>query len=249
MIVTSYRTPKIVVGYRLTGVLDANLPHMTEGSIAVITSKIISICQGRVVKNDGKTDKRGLIRRESHLYMEDDADARWGITLTVKNDTLIASAGIDESNGNGYFILWPDDIPRTAAYIWTHLRKRYSLKNLGVIIADSHTRPLRWGTTGIGIGWCGFDPLHNYIGTPDIFGRRLHVTKASVLDGLAAAAVAVMGEGSEQTPLAVIRDVPFVRFTGKAPTVKELRSTHISLKKDIFAPLVNSPRWKKGNAK
>lgn len=246
MIVTPYKTPRVVIGTNLYDILDSCLPALRERSVVAITSKIVSICQGNVIKNDGQTDKNDLIHQEAHLYMAEPSAKQWGIVLTVKNDTLIASAGIDESNGNGYFILWPKDIPKTAAAIWRHLRKKHLLKELGIIITDSHTTPLRWGITGIGIGWCGFEPLNNYIDSPDIFGRKLHVTKASILDGLAASAVAVMGEGKEQTPLAVISDLPFVKFTDNAPRAREINNLHISIKEDIFSPLINSPLWKKG---
>lgn len=246
MIVTAYKTSKIVVGSDLFKILDLYLPKIQEKSLVVITSKIVSICQGRVVKNDGTIDKRKLIRREAQLYMEEENSRKWGIVLTVKNDTLIASSGIDESNGNGYFILWPKDIEKTASDIWNYVRAKHHPKHAGIIIADSHTTPLRWGVTGIGIGWCGFEPLNNYIGQPDIFGRNLHVTKASVLDGLAAAAVAVMGEGNERTPLSVITDVPFVTFTDRPPTLKEIKDFHISLDEDIFSPLLTTPLWKNG---
>ncbi len=249
MIVTAYKTKKVVTGSQLLPLLDKYLPRLQEQSVVVVTSKIISICQGRVVKNDGSVDKKRLIQCEADLYMEDAANEKWGIILTVKNDTLVASAGIDESNGNGYFILWPEDPPRAAREIWQHLRQQHGVKDLGVIITDSHTAPLRWGTSGIGIAWCGFEPLHSYIDTPDIFGRNLHVTKASVLDGLAAAAVLVMGEGKEQTPLAVVTDVPFVQFTDHSPTAQEIKNFHITLTEDIFAPLIDSPRWKKGGRK
>ena len=246
MIVTAYKTPKIVLGSDLFATLGACLPKLQEESVVVVTSKIISIFQRRVVKNDGTIDKRKLIRREAQLYMEEENSAKWGIVLTVKNDTLIASSGIDESNGNGYFILWPKDIEKTACDIWNYVKEIHHLKHIGIIITDSHTTPLRWGVTGIGIGWCGFEPLNNYIDKPDIFGRLLHVTKASVLDGLAASAALVMGEGKEQTPLSVITDIPFVRFTDRPPTPKEIKALHISMTEDIFSPLVNSPLWKKG---
>ena len=229
--------------------LDECLPKLQENSVVVVTSKIISICQGRVVKNDGTIDKRKLIRSEAQLYMEEENSTKWGIVLTVKNDTLIASSGIDESNGNGYFVLWPKDIEHTASDIWRYVKTTYHVKHVGVIIADSHTTPLRWGVTGIGIGWCGFKPLNNYIGQPDIFGRLLHVTKASMLDGLASSAVLVMGEGNEQTPLSMITNVPFVKFTDRPPTPKEIKDFHISLDEDIFSPLVNSSLWKKGGQK
>jgi putative folate metabolism gamma-glutamate ligase len=249
MIVTAYKTPKIVVGSDLFATLDECLPKLSEKSIVVVTSKIISICQGRIVKNDGTADKHDLIRREAQLYMEEENSRKWGIILTVKNDTLIASSGIDESNGNGYFILWPKDIEKTASDIWNYLRVNHHLKHMGVIITDSHTTPLRWGVTGIGIGWCGFEPLKNYINEPDIFGRLLHVTKASVLDGLAASSVLVMGEGKEQTPLSVITDVPFVTFKDRPPTPAEIKALHISVTEDIFSSLINSPLWKKGGQK
>lgn len=249
MIVTAYKTPKIVVGSDLFSTLDECLLRIHENSVVVVTSKIISICQGRVVKNDGTIDKKELIRREAQLYMEEENSRKWGIILTVKNDTLIASSGIDESNGNGYFILWPKDIENTAFDIWNYLRAARHLKHVGVIITDSHTTPLRWGVTGIGIGWCGFTPLKNYIDQPDIFGRLLHVTKASILDGLAASAVLAMGEGKEQTPLSVITDVPFVTFKNKPPSQAEIKALHISVTEDIFSPLVNSPLWKKGGQK
>ncbi len=246
MEISAYRTPKVIVGDDLFTLLDRHLPKIHEKSIVVVTSKIISICEGNVIKNDGTVDKNALIHKESDFFIDDELTRRYGITLTVKNDTLIASAGIDESNGNGYFILWPKNVMKTAGNIWDYLRKRDGLDQLGVIITDSRTIPMRWGTLGVGIGWCGFDALHDYIGSRDIFGRKLKVTKSSVLDGLAAAAVLVMGEGNEQTPLAVISDGPMVRFTDHKPTKEETAALHISLSEDIYAPLTDSPRWQKG---
>ncbi len=246
MDVHAYTTPKIVVGDNLFKILDHALPKLSEKSVVVVTSKIVSICEGRVVKNDGTVDKRELIHKEAQYYMEEECLPKYGIILTVKNDTLIASAGIDESNGNGYFILWPKDPAVSAITIWKYLRARNHIKNLGVIVSDSRTIPLRWGTLGLGIGWCGFEPLNNYIDAPDIFGRKLHVTKSSVLDGLAAAAVFVMGEGNEQTPLAIISDIPMVHFLRHPPTKKEQKNIHISLAEDIYSPLTNSKKWKKG---
>jgi len=104
MIVTAYRTPKIVVGSDLFATLNECLPKLSENSIVVITSKIISICQGRVVKNDGAVDKHDLVRKESDYFIENKSLGQIGFYLTIKNDILIANSGIDESNGNGYFI-------------------------------------------------------------------------------------------------------------------------------------------------
>lgn len=244
MIVTAYKTEKITAGASLFPILDQYLPKLSEGNIVVITSKIVSICQGRVVANSGTADKYALIRSEADAVIEDEKLKRLGVILTTKDDILIPNAGIDESNGNGYFILWPKDIHKIVADIWQYLRKKYKLKHVGVIITDSHTTPLRWGTTGMGLAWAGFETLNNYIGKPDIFGRKLRVTKASILDGLSAAAVLTMGEGNEQTPLAVIRDASFVTFQDRPPTKSEIEAIRITLEDDIFSPLLTAVRWK-----
>jgi len=244
MHIASHKTHKITEETDIFFLLDSYLPALREKDIVVITSKIISICQGRVLKNDGKVDKYELIRQEADAVIEDEKLKRIGVMLTIKDDILIPNAGMDESNGNGYFIFWPKDIYQTAADIWQHLRKKHNLKHLGVIISDSHTTPLRWGTTGMGLAWCGFAALKDYIGKPDIFDRKLRVTKANMLDGLACAAVVTMGEGNEQTPLAVINDIPFIAFQDRPPTQKEIASLRISLAEDIFSPLLTTMSWK-----
>lgn len=247
MIVTAYKTSKISAGSNLLSILDQFLPVLQEKDIVVVTSKIMSICQGRLVKNDGTVDKHDLIHKEAEYYI-DSQSTKYDVTLTIKQGTLIASAGIDESNGNDSFILWPSEPFNSAQDIWQYLKKKHNLQNLGIIITDSRTTPLRWGTIGVGIAWCGFEPLHSYIGKPDIYGRKLRMTKSSVLDGLSASAVLVTGEGNEQTPLAIIRDAHFVKFKDTPPTDDEIVALKIDRKDDIYAPLINSSKWKKGGS-
>jgi F420-0:gamma-glutamyl ligase len=124
-----------------------------------------------------------FVRREADAYL---AQEDCPYHLTIKNQILIPSAGIDQSNGDGTYILYPENIQETAATLWRHLRDRHCLTKVGVIITDSHTTPLRKGVTGITLGWCGFEPLHSYIGQPDIFGQPLRVTQINILDALAA---------------------------------------------------------------
>lgn len=247
MLVSPIHTEAIVVGDDLYATLDRFLPILKERSILIITSKIVSICEGAVVKNDGTSDKHTLIKREADAYLDAPLSQTYGVTITTKDSKLVANAGIDESNGNGYFILWPRDPFLSTATIWEYLRKKYHLTDLGIIITDSHVIPLQWGTRGRALAWCGLEPLKNYIGTPDIFGKNLHATKASIIDGLAAAAVAVMGEGNEQTPLAVIKDIPFVSFVNRPPNKKEIESLAIDPKDDVYAPLLTSVQWKTSN--
>jgi putative folate metabolism gamma-glutamate ligase len=249
MIVKSIRTKKVLPGDYIFQLLDESLPKLKDRDIVVVTSKIVSICEGNVDPDTTEKNKHRLIRKESEQYIEDKRSFRFGFTISIKESILIANAGIDESNGNGNLILWPKDPHKSAKYIWKYLMKKFSLTNLGVILTDSHILPLRWGTRGIGLSWCGFLPLTNYIGKPDIFDRNLRVTKRNTLDGLAAAAVVVMGEGNEQTPLALIRDVPFVEFIDNPPTKKEIEKLRFSINEDVYSPLLTAAAWKKGGGK
>jgi len=248
MTVTSYRTKAVAVGDSLEEILAVCLPKLNEGDIVVVTSKIVSICEGSVVKNDGRVFKEALIKKEADLFIDDPKTSAYHVILTINHNTLIANAGIDESNGNGSFILWPQNPAKSSAGLWLFLKNRYQLKKLGVIITDSRLIPMRWGTLGVGLAWCGFSPLKNYIGAPDIFGHKLRMTKASVIDGIAASAVIVMGEGNEQTPLAVVSDIPFVTFMDRPPTTGEIKEMQIRKEDDIYGPLTNSSKWKKGGA-
>jgi F420-0:gamma-glutamyl ligase len=65
-------------------------------------------------------------------------------------------------------------------------------------------------------------------------------------DALAAAAVLVMGEAAEQTPLALIDDVPFVEFQDREPSLEELRKARIEIDDDLYEPLLTSVHWHKG---
>lgn len=244
------KTHKIRPGREiLFDILNKYLTRFAERSILAITSKIVAICEGRVVKiGKSESEKKELIEKEAEYFLPPEKN-KYNITLTVKGGLLIPTAGIDESNGAGFYILWPEDPQDTANQIRRYLIRRFSVKNAGVIVTDSKTTPLRWGTTGVCIAQSGFAALNDYIGKPDIFGRKLKVTKANVADALASSAVLVMGEGSEQTPLAVIRDIPFVRFQNRNPSQKEMREARISMADDLYGALLKSVKWQKGRGK
>lgn len=245
MIVKAYKTEKVIPKADIYYVLDKYLPKLSEKQIVFITSKIISLSQGRVIKNDGKITKLELSKRESDWYLPEKY-MRYGVRLTITRDMLIASAGIDESNAGGYFVFWPKDPMKVAIDVWLYLKKKHNIKNLGVVITDSHGVILRKGLTGFGLSWCGFEPIKNYVGTSDIFGKLLNVSKANLVDGLAASAVLIMGEGREQTPLAVASDLEFIKFKQAPPSKEEIEEMHITPKTDIYHALLNSVKWKKG---
>ncbi len=247
MKVASIRTHKILLSENLEEILSSYLPkRIPENSVLAVSSKIAALSEGRAVEAQN-TDKDKLIRSEAELFLSPDENA-YHITFTIKNNTLTPSAGVDESNGNGYFVLWPKDPFASADRIRNYLRKKYGLRNIGVILTDSRSTPLEWGVTGMAIGHSGLEPLKSYIGQPDVFGRKFIFEKSHIAHSLAAAAVVVMGEGKEQTPLALITDIPFVQFRSTPLSKRELAKLKISLEKDLYAQFLKSAKWRKGDS-
>lgn len=245
MIIAAIKTHKITGSDKsIFDVLDKHLTKFEDSSILCVTSKIISICEGRI-KPVKDTDKDELVETESEYFLPKEEN-KYGFHLTITQNLLIPAAGIDESNGNGYYILWPENPQESANEIREYLVERFNIKYAGVIITDSKTTPLRWGTTGVAIAYSGFSPLNDYIGKPDLFDREMRVTQSNVMDGLAAGAVAVMGEGQEQTPLAVISDVPHVNFKDKNPTDEEVKGLKIDLDTDVYSSILKRAPWRKG---
>ncbi|MDP3726705.1 MAG: coenzyme F420-0:L-glutamate ligase [bacterium] len=245
MKVTSIKTHKITKKDKnIFKILDKYLPKLKEKSVVAVTSKIIAICEGRVVRKDLST-KDKLVEQEAEWYLPRHLN-KYDFCISIKNNTFTASAGVDESNGNGYYVLWPSNPQRSANDIRGYLKRRFSLKEVGVIITDSKTTPLRWGVTGVALAHSGFSALNSYIGKPDVFGRLLKAEKLNVSDTLATAAVGVMGEGNEQTPIAIIEDLPFVKFKKGNPSQRELAGLHIKLEDDLYAPLLKGVKWKRG---
>lgn len=244
MKVNAIKTPRISVGTTtLIQLLDANVRDIPSGSVLAITSKIISLCEGSVAT--AEVDKDSLIRDEADYYLPG-AHSKYGIKFTITQGTLIPNAGIDESNSGDGYVLWPRDPQATANAIRAHLAHRFSRDRIGVVITDSTCKPLRRGVSGIGIAFSGFKPLRNYIGTPDLFGRPLAVSQADLVGGLAAAAVLVMGEGSESTPLALLEDVDFIDFVSRDPSAEELAPLQITVDEDLFAPFLEKVQWQPG---
>nr|AIA18129.1 F420-0:Gamma-glutamyl ligase [uncultured bacterium] len=213
--------------------LDVHLPRLKNGDIVFITSKVLAIHQGRCVLVK-EADKKALIKKEADARIKSAKDAPF--ELTIKDYTLIPSAGIDESNGNGYYILWPRNTVALVKEIRARLMKKFKLTRLAVVATDSHTIPLRYGVLGISTGFYGMEPLHDYRGKKDIFGRPLQYTRTNIVDALAVMAVMLMGEGKEKTPIVIGRNIPGVKFTNK-PTYKKLV---IPTKKDLYYAILKN---------
>jgi putative folate metabolism gamma-glutamate ligase len=245
MQIRTVKTHKITeADTEIFAILDRYITHIEEHSVVAITSKIISICEGSMVKFN-KATKDELVVQESDYYIPREENI-FRYLITITRNLLIPAAGIDESNANDHYILLPKDAQKTANAIRRYLVKRFSVKHVGVVITDSKTTPFRWGSTGIGLAHSGFAALNDYRNTPDLFGREMKITQANVMDALAASAVLIMGEGIEQTPLAIITDVPFINFQKRNPTLKELAILYPPLNQDLYSSIIMKAAWRKG---
>ena len=243
MKVTAYKTDKITSqSHTIFDVLDAALPAVTDGSIVAIAAKIVSLCEGSVASMD--IPKDDLIRQESQRYLP--RTNRYDTSFTITRNLLVAAAGMDETNADSQYILWPKDSQASANAIREHLAQKHDLQHVGVIITDSTLQPMQWGTIGRAIAYSGFQPIKDYIGHPDLFGRIIQYHKASLMNGLAAAAATLMGEGDEQTPIALIEDLPDITFQDRNPTEQELADLLIEPEDDLFWPLMKTAPWEKG---
>jgi F420-0:gamma-glutamyl ligase len=203
--------------------------QLKEGSVLAVTSKIVSLAEHRLMQKQDIA-KADLVRQEADIFL---ADSVYGTSLTITHGLLIPTAGIDESNSEtDAYILYPKDPFSSARILGEKLRREYGLKNLGLILTDSRSTPLRRGVTGIALAHWGFMATQNQIGTADIFGRNLAMTYINVVDALAGAAVYMMGEGSERCPLAII-DGADIEFTNST----EPSEIQIPYQDDIYAPL------------
>ncbi|MFZ2586736.1 MAG: coenzyme F420-0:L-glutamate ligase [Alphaproteobacteria bacterium] len=212
-------------------VLLKKLPPLHEGDVIVITSKVIAISQGRCIPtNTANLDN--LIHAECDAFIPKE-QSQYGVTLTLTGGTLIANAGIDASNANNHYILWPTEPSLWAQTTCQLLQSHFGLNHLAIIVTDSTCIPLRWGVNGLSIGFYGLKPLYDYRHTPDLFGNPLQVTQGSIVDPIAAAAVGIMGEGNESTPIVIVRGWPRITFVNH-PTHEGF---FIPPEKDLYAPL------------
>ena len=219
-------------------ILDKYLPRLKEADILVITSKVLGIHQGRCVKikEDTTEERDQLVMREAEWHINRKEVPGEFAFLTIKDNTMISSAGIDKSNGNGYYILWPKQTKKLLKEIRGYLKHKFKLKKLGIMSVDSHLIPLRTGLIGVSTGFYGFKPLIDYRGTKDIFGRKLKVSRVNIPDALAALTGVMMGQGNESTPLLLIRSAKFVQFTDRDTT----RQLIYPRNKDIYWPLLKA---------
>ena len=195
----------------LAGALEPLTPQ--DGDVLVVTHKIVSKAEGRVVEVTGDEDsfKRALVESEAVSIVR----RRGGLLIAeTKHGFICANAGVDRSNAEpGTMILLPEDPDRSAHRIRTKLQRRIGI-DLPVIISDTFGRPWRRGLTDIAIGVSGLEAVVDLKGTTDWTGQELHVNEVAVADEIASAADLVMGKAAG-IPAALVRGYEGPRGEGR----------------------------------
>jgi coenzyme F420-0:L-glutamate ligase / coenzyme F420-1:gamma-L-glutamate ligase len=194
--------PEVRQGDVLADLLAAAFELM-DGDVVVVTQKVVSKAEGRLVRLDGEGAHRAVVDAESVRVLR----RRGGLVISeTRHGFVCASAGVDRSNiADGWAALLPVDPDRSARRIRAGIRARVGV-DVGVIVSDTFGRPWRRGLTDVAIGCAGIAAVVDLRGTSDSFGRELHATMVCVTDELAAAADLVMGKASG-VAAAVIRGV------------------------------------------
>jgi coenzyme F420-0:L-glutamate ligase / coenzyme F420-1:gamma-L-glutamate ligase len=211
----------------ITLALRAQGEHLYEGDVLVVAQKIVSKAEGRAVRLADVTPSgeaqtlaaasgkppavAELILRESAAIMRAKPNV---IIARHRQGTVAANAGIDASNVDSTdgetLLLWPENPDASAAALRAALQTTHGA-TIAVIISDSLGRAWRLGTAGTAIGTSGIAPLTDRRGESDLYGRTLQATIIARADELASAASLVIGEAAEATPVAIIRNAPYVR--------------------------------------
>jgi coenzyme F420-0:L-glutamate ligase/coenzyme F420-1:gamma-L-glutamate ligase len=196
-------------GDDLAALITAAAPWLRDGDVLVVTSKIVSKAEGRLVDVPEAGPERDAAREEVLAAETARPVARRGNTRIVQthHGFVMASAGIDASNvDRSRLVLLPKDPDASARGLRAALRERFGL-DVAVIVSDTMGRPWRNGLTDVALGAAGIEALRDYRGTVDPYGNHLHITQMAVVDELAGAAELVKGK-SDQVPVAVIRGYP-----------------------------------------
>ena len=198
--------PEFRPGDDLGAAIAAAAPWLHDGDVVVITSKVVSKCEGRIVTAPADAEERDALRRTLIASEAVRVLARKGKTLITANRQGIvqAAAGVDGSNvATTELALLPLDPDASAMRLRAALRERSGV-DVGVVITDTMGRAWRNGQTDAAIGSAGVPVLHGYAGALDNHGNELLVTEVAVADEIAAAADLVKGKLTA-VPVAVVR--------------------------------------------
>ncbi|MCT2544907.1 coenzyme F420-0:L-glutamate ligase [Streptomyces atratus] len=195
--------PEVRAGDDLAKLIAATGPGLVDGDVLLVTSKIVSKAEGRIVE---ATDREAAIDAETVRVV-----ARRGPLRIVENrqGLVLAAAGVDASNTPaGTVLLLPEDSDASARSIRDGLRDTLGVE-VGVVVTDTFGRPWRNGLTDVAIGAAGIRVLDDLRGGTDAHGNPLSATVVATADELASAGDLVKGK-TEGLPVAVVRGLGHV---------------------------------------
>jgi coenzyme F420-0:L-glutamate ligase/coenzyme F420-1:gamma-L-glutamate ligase len=199
--------PEISAGDELAVYITDHADHqgtaLTDGDCVVVTQKVVSKAEGRLVPldPDDLAARRALVESESVRIVRRRGDL---IISETRHGFVCANAGVDLSNvEHGWAALLPVDADRSAKHIRDALRARANV-DVAVVVSDTFGRPWRRGLTDVAIGVCGIAAVFDLRDTTDSLGRTLLVTEVAIADEIASAAELVMGKAAG-VPVAIVR--------------------------------------------
>jgi coenzyme F420-0:L-glutamate ligase/coenzyme F420-1:gamma-L-glutamate ligase len=195
--------PEVAPGDSIADLI-AQRVALEAGDVVVVTQKIVSKAEGRLVgvDHDDPAARRALIEQESRRILRQ----RDELFITeTRQGFVCANAGVDFSNVADGAALLPANPDRSARRIRDALEARTGA-TLAVIVSDTFGRPWRRGLVDVALGCAGITAILDLRGTSDSFGRPLEVTEVAVVDELASAADLVMGK-ADGVPVAIVRGV------------------------------------------
>lgn len=217
--------------------LEQRQEQIFDNDVLVVAHKIVSKAEGRVVnlehikpsveslkiaEEDGKDPRiMELILDESKEMIR---HSNGVIIVETRHGFICANAGVDQSNVEdsvNHAVLLPVDADASANKIRESLREKTAGKDFAVIITDTFGRPFREGQTNIAIGIAGIEPIKSYVGSADMYGKKLRVTEIAVVDEIASAAELVMGK-LERVPVVIIRGYKYQKPKKESSTVSKL---------------------------
>ena len=236
----------IIYGDDITNIIiesvKKNNESLRENDIVVITHKIISKAEGKIIdltkivpseESKNISSQTGKDPRLVELIISQSSEIvkieREIIITETKHGFVCANGGIDTSNvgkSSNHVTLLPDDPDKSARKIRDDINSRTNV-TVGVIISDTFGRPFRTGQVNIAIGIAGLDPIKSYIGKLDMYGNVLRITEIAIADEIASAAELVMGKSS-RVPVTIVRGYDFTSYDSSISKLMRLK------KDDLF---------------
>lgn len=211
------------LGKLIVEIAKLNGIEIEDGDIIVVSSKIVSKAEGRIINLQEINPSEEALRLSELTNLDPkliELILKEGEVLKIKPDLIITfvrnrivcgNSGIDFSNVNGSGInitLLPEDPDKSAKLIRKRIEE-ITGKKIAVLIVDTCGRPFRKGVVNFVIGLSGINPFRSYVGKKDKYGYTMLRTIVCIVDEIAAATELVIGQGNEGIPVAIVKGVEY----------------------------------------